>query len=253
MSGITLMRRAVGVLSRQLHRPELLAAVDPVIRQADHEAIAIAAVLAASLRPDSLYVDIGTNRGQVLGEAVRVAPRARHIAFEPIPALAEVIASRFPGVDCRRMALGAQAEETQFCHFTKLDGWSGLRRSPEISDEQGAPEFIDVTVSTIDSELGEMAPAVVKIDVEGAELGVLEGGRALLARTHPLIVFEHVAQASLLYGASSQEIWDLLSELGYTVYAVTGEGPFTREDFARPGKVVNWLATPTSLPQSSLS
>jgi FkbM family methyltransferase len=244
MSHVALLRRALGAVSRRLDRPELLAAVDPVIRQADNEAIAIGAILAATLHGEALYLDIGANRGQVLAEAVRIAPQARHIAFEPIPALAEELARRFPGVDCRALALGAQAGTSRFCHFTKLDGWSGLRRNPEISDEQGRPEYIDVTVSTLDAEIEELTPSVIKIDVEGAELGVLQGGRTVLARARPLLILEHVAAAGRAYGTSSGELWDLLSELGYTVFAVTGAGPFTRAMFAEPGLVVNWLAAP---------
>jgi FkbM family methyltransferase len=242
---MTFLHRAVGAVSRRIGRPELLAVVDRVARQADRDAIAVSAILAGSLGPDSMYVDVGTNRGQVLAHAVRVAPRARHIAFEPIPSLAAVLRSSFPGVDCREMALGAQAEVTRFCHFTKLDGWSGLRRSPNISDERGRPEFIDVTVSTLDSELSGLAPSVIKVDVEGAELGVLQGARSVISQARPLIVLEHVSEASRLYGASSEEIWDLLTELHYTVYALTGEGPFTREAFADGADFVNWLATPT--------
>ncbi len=244
---VALLRRAVGSVSRRLDRPELLAAVDPVIRQADSEAIAISAILAATLREDSLYVDIGANRGQVLAEAVRVAPQGQHIAFEAIPDLAAELSSRFPGVDCRPVAIGAEPGVSRFCHFTKLDGWSGLQRNPEISDEQGAPEFIDVTVSTLDDELAELLPTVVKIDVEGAELDVLRGARTVLLRARPLVIFEHVAAAARPYGFSSQELWDQLVELGYSIYAVTGAGPFTREAFAEePGLHVNWLATPNS-------
>ncbi len=95
-------------------------------------------------------------------------------------------------------------------------------------------------VSTLDAELAGRRPALVKIDVEGAELDVLRGGRALLADARPLVVFEHVASAARLYGASSGEIWELLGSLGYRVFAATGEGPFDRAEEA----VVNWLAVP---------
>src|SRR5271155_4778576 len=192
-------RRAIGALSRRLDRPELLDVLDASARQAHHEEIAIAAILASSLGGDGTYLDVGANRGQLLREAVRIAPRARHVAFEPIPELAARLARAFPQVDSRQLALGAQREVTQFCHFTRLDGWSGLRRHPSISDAQGGPEYIEVEVSTLDAEAAELTPSVIKIDVEGAELGVLEGGRSLLARARPIVIFEHVAEASKLY------------------------------------------------------
>lgn len=240
------LTRAVGALSRRTGRPELLAAVNATAREAQREEIGIAAVLASSLRQDGAYVDVGANRGQVLARAVRVAPRGRHVAFEPIPGLAAELARAFPAVDCRCKALGARAQSAQFCHFRRLDGWSGLRRQPEISDDRGDPEYITVEVSTLDAELDGIAPAVVKIDVEGAELAVLEGGRSLLSDSRPLVIFEHVADAAALYGTDSGSLWDLLAELGYEVFSVTGDGPFTRGAFGASRGVVNWLATPST-------
>ncbi len=239
-------RRTVGVVSRRLGRPELTAVFFRDARQALREEVAIRAVLAGVLRGDSTYVDVGANRGQVLREAVRVAPRGRHLAFEPIPDVAAELARAFPGVECRQMALGARPEVARFCHFRNLDGWSGLRRSPEISDERGAPEYIDVTVSTLDAEIGELTPRLVKIDVEGAELGVIEGARTVLWRAKPVVIFEHVASAASLYEASSEGVWDLLAELGYETFSVTGDGPFDRAAFAESATVVNWLARPAS-------
>jgi FkbM family methyltransferase len=238
----------VGAFARRVGRPELVGALYPGARRAEHDALAITAILAATLRDDSTYIDVGSNRGQLLREAVRIAPAAQHVAFEPIPALAAQIAAELPQVDCRELALGAAPGRARFCHFTKLDGWSGLQRNPQISDERGAPEYIDVAVSTLDEQFPQLGPSVVKIDVEGAELDVLSGARSLLARSRPLVIFEHVADTATIYGASSQAIWDLLHGLGYAIFASTGEGPFARAEFSTARGIVNWLATPASAP-----
>jgi FkbM family methyltransferase len=245
------LKRAVGAVSRRLDSPELLAAFYPVPRQILREEIALRALLAGLLREDSTYVDVGTNHGQVLREAVRIAPHGRHIAFEPIPSLADDVARAFPAVDCRRLALADGVKSAEFCHFRSMDGWSGLRRSPEISDDVGDPEYITVRVSTLDAELSEVTPEVVKIDVEGAEREVLEGGRSVLARAKPVVIFEHVAAAAALYGTAPAAVWELLVELGYEIFSITGEGPFARAAFAGSTRVINWLARPTSSPRSA--
>jgi FkbM family methyltransferase len=247
----SLTRRIVGATSQRLERPELLAALYPGARQALREEIGVRAILACALRSDSSYVDVGANRGQILGEAVRVAPRGRHVAFEPIPTVAADLSRAFPGVDCRQLALGARPQAAQFCHFRNLEGWSGLKRNPEISDEQGDPEYITVTVSTLDAEIGNLTPQVVKIDVEGTELGVVEGAHALLSEAKPVVIFEHVAAAGALYGFSSGALWDRLAELDYEIFSVTGDGPFTRDAFAESAIVVNWLARPSTADRPS--
>ncbi len=242
------LMRAAGAASRRLERPELLALLSAPARGAQRDQVAMTAVLASALGGVGTYVDVGTNRGQVLGEAVRIAPRGSHLAFEPIPSLAAEVRAAFPTVECRQKALGARPEVTEFCHFRALDGWSGLRRSPEISDERGDPEYITVEVSTLDIELAGILPRVVKIDVEGAELGVLEGGRAVLETARPLVIFEHVPAAAELYGTAPGAVWELLSELGYEVFSITGEGPIPRTGFVAAADTVNWLATPAGTP-----
>jgi FkbM family methyltransferase len=239
--------RALASLSRRVDRPELLATFYPGARRLLHEEIAVEAVLAAVLRDDATYVDVGANRGQLLRVALRAAPAGRHIAFEPIPELADELRREFPSLDSRQLALSDQPGAAEFCHFRTMDGWSGLRRSLEVSDERGAPEYIDVRVSTLDAELGELRPDVIKIDVEGAELEVVRGGRELLARVKPFVIFEHVPSASALYGLPPAAVWDELRALGYEVFSITGEGPFTRDAFAAREEIVNWFARPASI------
>ncbi len=241
-----LIGRGLASVARRTQRPELLATFYGGARQLLHEEIAIEALLAALLRHDATYVDVGTNRGQLLSQALRVAPAGRHVAFEPIPELAAELRERFPQVETRELALGAQAGAAEFCHFRTMDGWSGLRRSLEVSDERGDPEYIEVKLSTLDAELHSREPRLLKIDVEGAELEVVRGGRELLAGAKPIVIFEHVAAAAALYGSLSTALWDALTELDYEVFSVTGGGPYTREGFAAARAVVNWLARPAS-------
>jgi FkbM family methyltransferase len=241
---MTLVHRAIASLSRRARRPELLATFYPGARRLLHEEIAVEAVLAAVLREDATYVDVGTNRGQLLRVALRAAPAARHVAFEPIPELAAELRREFPLLDSRQLALSAQPGTAEFCHFRTMDGWSGLRRSLEVSDERGAPEYIEVRVSTLDIELAELQPRVIKIDVEGAELDVVQGGREVLARAKPFVIFEHVPSASALYGSPPAAVYDELRSLGYEIFAITGEGPFERDEFTAREDVVNWFARP---------
>jgi hypothetical protein len=57
---------------------------------------------------------------------------------------------------------------------------------------------------------GERAPDVIKIDVEGAELLVLRGGRKLLVEKKPLLLIE-VHHICLMF-----ELQQLFPQLGYT-------------------------------------
>ena len=154
-------RRALGAASRRAGRPELLAAFYPQAAQMLREEVAIAAVLAAVLRERR---DVSSTSAPTAVRSCarpcawrRTAATSRSSRF---PRLAAELTRPFPGVDCRQLALGASPDVAEFCHFRTLDGWSGLRRSPQISDERGRPRYIQVQVSTLDAELGELAPSV---------------------------------------------------------------------------------------------
>src|SRR3954454_24278269 len=51
-----------------------------------------------TLGRDGCAVDIGANVGAVLADIVDAAPRGRHYAFEPVPAMAARLRAAFPGV-----------------------------------------------------------------------------------------------------------------------------------------------------------
>ena len=55
----------------------------------------------------------------------------------------------------------------------------------------------------------------VKIDVEGAELMVLEGARETLARYHPMVLVEVIDQQLQSMGASSAKLTAFLRAQGY--------------------------------------
>ena len=67
-----------------------------------------------------------------------------------------------------------------------------------------------------------LKPDVVKIDVEGGEIGVLQGAREILARQRPLIFLSvHPVELGLL-GSSSEDLAHLIDDLGYVCRDVDG-------------------------------
>jgi FkbM family methyltransferase len=234
--------RLTGALARRVQRPEILGLIDPVARVILHEEIAGRALVPAFLGQCSTFVDVGTNRGQWLEAAVRCAPAGRHLAFEANPDLCVSIKERFPGVDLRPLALSNTSGYAQFCRFRRLDGFSGLIQRHDVPDSY---DFIEVPVARLDDEINELAPSLIKIDVEGAELDVLLGSENVLRTYQPPIIFEHQAAPALLYERTSADVWSFLTDFGYRIFDLPGAGPMLRSDFvaaASSGLSVNWLA-----------
>ena len=195
----------------------------------DHEHLG--AILAAVLAPDANCVDVGAHGGDVLADMLRLAPHGRHVAFEPLPAMAAALRDDFPGVDVHEAALGDEPGRAEFVHVITRPGWSSLRERPYPGDER--TERITVDVVRLDDALPtDYAPNLIKIDVEGAELGVLNGAHATLSAHHPIVIFEHGLGSADHYGTRPEDVFDVFMNLGYRVLDLDGQGPYTRSGFA---------------------
>jgi FkbM family methyltransferase len=187
------------------------------------------------LRPDDNCVDVGSNAGVLLNEMCRVAPEGRHVAFEPIPELADELRRRFPAVEVRTAAASRAFGESSFSHFRKADGWSGLKYRPLPGGDDGEVVELTVELEPIDEVVDAERPlALVKIDVEGAEQQVIEGALRTLKRHGPTVIFEHGLGSANHFGTEPEDIWALLAgEVGYRIFDLDGNGPYDLDEFKR--------------------
>ena len=208
---------------------------------------AIQLILATVLRADSNVIDVGAHEGAVLDSVLRVAPLGRHIAFEPIPELHELLVGRYPGVDVRRAALFDANGDATFTHVLDRPAVSGLRLRKDITSGGEALREITVSTERLDDVLAaDYVPALIKIDVEGAELAVMRGALNTLQRHRPFVLFEHGLGGADLYEARSEEVFDVLESAGLRIFDLDGDGPYSRalftDTFTRP--IWNFLAAP---------
>lgn len=143
-------------------------------------------LFARMARAGDVVFDIGANVGfYTLLAASRVAPSGRVVAFEPMPSNVKRIhqhlkLNRIDGVRVFEAAVSSTPGIARFApHASNAMG--------RISDTGS----MEVTLVSLDdlSESGSIPdPNLLKIDVEGAELGVLHGASRLLARARPTIL-----------------------------------------------------------------
>lgn len=187
-------------------------------------------LLAATLTPTASAIDVGASEGDILRHMVRLAPGGSHIAFEPLPELAEALAEAFPAVDVRACALYDEAGTQPFHRVVGSHWYSSLRPMGRPEREL---ETFPVAVRRLDDELPpDFVPALIKIDVEGAERQVLHGAIETISRHRPTVVFEHGAGAADHYGTGPDHVYDLLAEqAGLRIFDIDGRGPYTRAEF----------------------
>ena len=193
-------------------------------------------VMERVLQPDSNAVDVGAHRGAILSAMVRLSPNGRHLACEPIAAMAADLRRRFASVEVHQVAVGAATGTASFTHIRNRPAHSGLQ--PRLYDLPEADvETVTVPVKRLDEIVpGERRVAFVKVDVEGGDLNVLRGGLQMIRRSQPVIVFEAGQKAAGLYGIAGSDIYDFVSSaIEYSLSTMErwlqGEPPYSRDEF----------------------
>jgi FkbM family methyltransferase len=169
------------------------------------------------------FVDVGAHVG-LYAVTVASATPGRVLAFEPNPrARAQLVLN---------ISLNELANVIVVPKAAAAVAGRGLLHVPDTHDTsfssleagrfaEGEPVEVDVT--TVDEEVTRagLHPTVVKIDVEGAELAVLEGMRATIERHRPAIVCE-------LHG-THREVAAALAAHDYRVVNLEGPEPIERD------------------------
>jgi FkbM family methyltransferase len=232
--------------------------VDPTLGQVDDTRNAsydeqTIRIIGRAVRPGDTCIDVGAHIGGVLKYMV-AASDAPHLAFEPLPELAAGLRRDFPIVDVHEVALSTEEGLVSFQRVATNPAYSGLLLRHLDRDGERV-ETITVRSQRLDDITDPAVPIrLIKIDVEGAELGVLKGGEDTIQRDRPLVVFEHGLGAADVYGTRPQDIFDLFDGWGYgltTMASWLAEPPvmFSRSQFVEQfegGINYYFMAMPTS-------
>jgi FkbM family methyltransferase len=156
----------------------------------------VQAALDMLLRPGMTVYDIGANVGfHAIAAARRIGPDAKVVCFEALPDNAKRIeynaaSNKLANVQVIAAALGKSEGEAAF--WTSRQPTWGKLASVGKKPDKFAKE-VNVSLRRLDSVVDELklpAPTLIKMDVEGSEIDVLEGARQTLERHHPILLIE---------------------------------------------------------------
>jgi FkbM family methyltransferase len=148
--------------------------------------------IVADLKEGMTFFDVGTNVGYytLLG-ARRVGPSGRVIALEPDPEVLAVLRRNIE-VNMLHNVQVVHGAASGICRQVKL----GLGRSTSYSTGlycEDAVHWIEVPGYSLDAVVDKLDIAsidLVKLDVEGAEVEVLEGMSTILRAKQPKVIME---------------------------------------------------------------
>jgi FkbM family methyltransferase len=190
-------------------------------------------LLQAALRPGSWAFDVGANIGLMSAPLLHAEPTLHVVSIEASPRTAEFLARTIAASPNRHRwtlvpkALGAVEGEIEFFAATGSDGiFDGLK---DTGRSRGAAK-VQVSLTTLDAvwrDAGRPAVCLVKIDVEGAETEVLQGGRECLRTTRPIVLLEWNRLNLAAYGRSPDQLLTLAAELNCDLLNAPGLAPVT--------------------------
>jgi FkbM family methyltransferase len=182
-------------------------------------------LLLDALRPGDVMIDVGAHVGIVTLQAARHVGRDGHVhSVEPTPANADMLrrnveAGELANVSVHECAAGSEPG-TAVLHQMGLTHLNSLVGANPYSSESSG---VEVPVHRLDDLVDGRVDAI-KIDVEGAELEVLEGAGRILAENPGLtLCVEWNPMWLRRAGHSPLHLLDALSDRGFAPTLVADE------------------------------
>ncbi|HME11615.1 MAG TPA: FkbM family methyltransferase [Candidatus Acidoferrum sp.] len=203
------------------------------------------------LRPGMTVLDLGAHHGLYSLLAARcVGPGGKVIAFEPSPREVRrlqrhVKLNRATNVTIEPVALGPKSDDAElFVVENGQDGCNSLRPPAVLEPVR----TVRVPVRCVDEELQRLGVTrvdFIKLDVEGAELGVLRGADKILnGSSRPAILAEVQDLRTQPWGYPAREILRFLARRGYRWFALDMDGNLVPVSIQEPAYDANLVALP---------
>lgn len=171
-------------------------------------------ILVQLCAPGDTVIEIGSNIGtHTIGLAKRVGSSGRVLAFEPQRLVFQTL--------CANVALNSLTNV--YCYWSALGSEEGVITVPELNPNQlnnfGGVSLLDDAVEghqidcfTLDRYISESRIKLIKIDVEGAEADVLNGGLQLIQKFKPFLYVENDRVKK------SEALIKLIDSIGYRMF-----------------------------------
>ncbi len=176
-----------------------------------------------NIKDDDVFYDIGAHMGFYSHLALEFSNEIH--TFEPQPEIFSSLKKQFAGENKIKLNNLALSDKAGYIDFFRSPNASVLGTiNPEAIGHQNIYwDKIQVHADTIDNYVSKnKRPAILKIDVEGAEELVIAGGENFFKGYSPIVALEIWHHES--GGDISMKAVELLRKLGYSSYKINFDG-----------------------------
>ncbi len=165
-----------------------------------------------ALQPSETFVDVGANAGAYTILASKVI-KANSISFEPLPETAERLKDQIQLNelnDLVRIVNKGVGNKRGELFFTNNNDTIN-----KVNLDGKEKNTIKIEVTTLDSELDKNEKYFFKIDVEGFEYNVIEGGKKTLTSSNTIALIIELNNSGEEFGHSNEEIHNKLLSFNF--------------------------------------
>ena len=195
----------------------------------------MSSMLLPLLKPGAQAWDVGAERGWFTLLMAKAVGREGCVqSFEAFPPnfarlRSNIDRNGFSWVSAHCLAVTESGGERWFVppsneitrHVSHLDHCSGVGYVA-TEERPGAIRLPGTSIDEHADRVGTERLDLIKMDIEGAEVSALRGGRRTLARFRPVLAIEYNRACLQRAGTSWQELDELLDEYGYDRFTLRG-------------------------------
>jgi FkbM family methyltransferase len=187
------------------------------------------------IRPGFNIIDVGANIGFLTLNFARLASKGMVYSFEPDSETfsklrKNVSLNDFRNVRLSRIALGSRAGTGElYKMYESNPGANRILSAKPVSPVRS--ELVEITtLDHLDSRESFREIDLIKVDVEGYELFVLQGGYRLIKRCKPILFVELVDQNLKVHRCSSASVLQYLAQFDYLILDARTMKPLADSD-----------------------
>lgn len=203
-----------------------------------------------NVKQGDVFVDVGANIGYFSMLAARQKAK-KVLAIEPIPTTFDFLTKNIRHnnfgdiIKAFNVALGSEEG------ISKCVSSRGPKNhiEYEVDNIHAGLPVIEARVTTLDNlqknEKQTERIDFIKVDIEGYEYEFLMGARVTISNFRPTILMEIVDSRLAKYNASSKQVFDFMTDLGYMYLFVNrdsvGKGSFPSQDIKKARNFIFYI------------
>ncbi|MBY0383837.1 FkbM family methyltransferase [bacterium] len=181
-------------------------------------------LLKSLLEPDDVVVDAGANIGFYTMLISSSLKQGRVISFEPVPRNFEILkhnislSPQSKYIEIHNKGLWFKKDQLEFSLETSMEDNIGSYTAGKVSTSLAQHRCEVIPLDDLFQSINRLD--FVKMDIEGAELSALRGGRAIIEKFRPQFLIEINRKACERFNYDPNEIAQFFKTLNYSFYRI---------------------------------